>query len=187
MEGEEFETFNSSSLCGAKHLSVDVLYHGGPAEVVTPDLRKQGNTKDFGWGFYCTNIQQQAERWAVHKGAGAGGVVSIYSWNPGIVNTLKCLEFSDIGTDAGLDLWLDAIISNRSAISGEQVHDFDIVAGPMGDDQLWIPVAAYARNPTEDNMQRIRDVAKFQYHTQQIVFCTDRALKALRFVSSYTT
>ncbi|QAS62240.1 DUF3990 domain-containing protein [Clostridium septicum] len=27
-------------------------------------MRKHRFTKDFSWGFYCTEIQEQAEKWA---------------------------------------------------------------------------------------------------------------------------
>lgn len=29
-----------------------------------PEIRKHRFTKDFSWGFYCTKIKEQAERWA---------------------------------------------------------------------------------------------------------------------------
>ncbi|AYE35821.1 DUF3990 domain-containing protein [Clostridium septicum] len=29
-----------------------------------PEIRKHRFTKDFSWGFYCTEIQEQAEKWA---------------------------------------------------------------------------------------------------------------------------
>lgn len=40
------------------------VYHGSYTTVEHPDIRKSRNTKDFGPGFYCTIIREQAERWA---------------------------------------------------------------------------------------------------------------------------
>ena len=40
------------------------VYHGGYTPVETPEIRIGRNTKDFGVGFYCTIIKEQAQRWA---------------------------------------------------------------------------------------------------------------------------
>jgi len=40
------------------------VYHGSYTSVPHPEFRKGRNTKDFGTGFYCTVIREQAERWA---------------------------------------------------------------------------------------------------------------------------
>ena len=40
------------------------VYHGGYQAVEKPEIRINKNTKDFGTGFYCTVIKEQAQRWA---------------------------------------------------------------------------------------------------------------------------
>ena len=45
-------------------MSEILLYHGSKEEVVYPEIRITRYTKDFSWGFYCTNNYQQAYRWA---------------------------------------------------------------------------------------------------------------------------
>ena len=45
------------------------LYHASKQIVQYPEIRKAKYTKDFSWGFYCTNNMQQAIRWA-NRGAG---------------------------------------------------------------------------------------------------------------------
>ena len=40
------------------------VYHGGYTPVKHPEIRVGRNTKDFGTGFYCTVIKEQAQRWA---------------------------------------------------------------------------------------------------------------------------
>lgn len=40
------------------------VYHGSYTTVRNPGIIKGRNTKDFGPGFYCTIIREQAERWA---------------------------------------------------------------------------------------------------------------------------
>ena len=41
-------------------MSEILLYHGSKEEVVYPEIRITRYTKDFSWGFYCTNSYQQA-------------------------------------------------------------------------------------------------------------------------------
>lgn len=40
------------------------VYHGGYQPIPHPEIRVGRNTKDFGPGFYCTVIKEQAQRWA---------------------------------------------------------------------------------------------------------------------------
>lgn len=40
------------------------VYHGGYQAVEKPEIRVNKTTKDFGTGFYCTVIKEQAQRWA---------------------------------------------------------------------------------------------------------------------------
>ena len=54
------------------------LYHGSGQIVEFPEIRKTRYTKDFSWGFYCTNSYEQAYRWADRKHA--QGVVNICSY-----------------------------------------------------------------------------------------------------------
>ncbi|MCI8292430.1 MAG: DUF3990 domain-containing protein [Hespellia sp.] len=41
-----------------------ILYHGSNIIVPKPKILINGHYKDFGYGFYCTNIKKQAKRWA---------------------------------------------------------------------------------------------------------------------------
>ena len=50
-------------------MSEILLYHGSKEEVVYPEIRITRYTKDFSWGFYCTNSYQQAYRWADRRSA----------------------------------------------------------------------------------------------------------------------
>lgn len=95
-----------------------LLYHGSKEEVVYPEIRITRYTKDFSWGFYCTNNYQQAYRWADRRSA--YGIVNIYRYveNP----ELKILRFPEMS-----DEWLDFIAKCRAG----ETHPYDIVEGPM--------------------------------------------------------
>jgi hypothetical protein len=41
-----------------------MLYHASGEVVEFPEVRKSKYTKDFSWGFYCTNNFEQAKKWA---------------------------------------------------------------------------------------------------------------------------
>lgn len=98
------------------------VYHGGYTPVEYPEIRVGRNTKDFGTGFYCTIIKEQAERWAKRYD---NKVVSIYDVR--INSDLNIKEFKEM-----TDEWLDFIIDCRSGKS----HAYDIVIGAMANDQI---------------------------------------------------
>ena len=99
-------------------MSEILLYHGSKEEVVYPEIRITRYTKDFSWGFYCTNSYQQAYRWADRRSA--DGIVNVYRYveNP----DLKILRFPEMS-----DEWLDFIAKCRAG----ETHPYDIVEGPM--------------------------------------------------------
>ena len=44
-----------------ENMAMMTVYHGGYMPVEKPQIRKGRNTTDFGTGFYCTIIKEQAE------------------------------------------------------------------------------------------------------------------------------
>ena len=91
------------------------VYHGGYMPVEHPQIRVGKNTKDFGTGFYCTIIKEQAQRWARRYDT---KIVSIYEVR--LNSKLNIKEFRKM-----TDEWLDFIIACRSGKS----HEYDIVIG----------------------------------------------------------
>ena len=74
--------------------------------------------------------------------------------------------------------WLQFVVDCRRGIE----HGFDIVEGPMADDQIWDYVEDYMAG----NISKAAfwELVKFKYPTHQIVFCTEEALKALHYEGS---
>lgn len=56
------------------------LYHGSNVTVNSPKTLINGYFKDFGYGFYCTNIEKQAKRWTLTRHN--AHIVSIYEYTP---------------------------------------------------------------------------------------------------------
>ena len=149
----------------------NIIYQGSNVEVSTPRILQNGFYKDFGYGFYCTNYEKQAKRWAMtRKGA---SIVNQYEYIPN--NELKMLQF-----DKMTDEWLDFIVDCRRGIE----HNYDIVEGAMADDQIWNFVEEFVNGKISRNA--FWELIKFSYPTHQIVFCTEKALKTLVFEGSKT-
>lgn len=144
-------------------MALMTVYHGGYQVVEKPEIRENKNTKDFGIGFYCTVIKEQAQRWAKRYDK---KIVSIYDVR--IFDGLKVLEFKEMTEE-----WLDFIVSCRNG----QSHDYDIVIGAMADDQIYNYVSDFVDGSI--TREQFWVLAKFKYPTHQIVFCTDKALKCL--------
>ena len=77
------------------------------------------------------------------------------------------------------DEWLDFVASCRHG----EPHNFDIVEGPMADDEVWDYVEDFLAGRI--SREAFWVLARFKHPTHQILFCTDRALKTIKFISSY--
>ena len=80
------------------------IYHGGYQAVEAPQILTSKFPKDFGEGFYCTKLEQQAIRWASRYDT---AVVSIYEYTPD--KSLKKIVFNEMTEE-----WLDFIVDCRS-------------------------------------------------------------------------
>ena len=147
----------------------NLLYHGSAMEVIYPEIRITRYTKDFSWGFYCTNSYEQAYRWADRRSS--HGIVNVYKYteNP----ELKILHFPKMN-----DEWLDFIARCRSGES----HSYDIVEGPMADDTIWDFVNGFVSGKIPRNV--FWEYAKFKHPTHQISFHTLSALDCLTYKKS---
>ena len=134
-----------------------IIYHGSNTAVEKPRILINGHYKDFGYGFYCTNMEKQAKRWALTRRGES--VVSRYQYVKN--KELKILEFPDMTEE-----WLQFVVECRSGIE----HDYDIVEGPMADDQIWDYVEDYMAGKI--SKAAFWELVKFKYPTHQIVFCT---------------
>ncbi len=146
-----------------------IVYHGSNVEVPVPRILQNGFYKDFGYGFYCTSYEKQAKRWAMtRKGE---SILNRYEYR--LHPDLKVLSFVEM-----TDEWLDFVVDCRRGIE----HAYDIVEGPMADDQIWNFVEGFVagRIPRE----AFWGLVKFNYPTHQIVLCTEAALSTLTFEGS---
>lgn len=146
------------------------VYHGSNVVVNQPKIITDGYYKDFGYGFYCTNFEKQAKKWALTKKN--NHIVNIYVYKEN--KKLNCLIFKEM-----TDEWLDFVVSSRRGMT----HTYDIVEGPMADDTIWNYVDDFAQGLI--SRTAFWELVKFKYPTHQIVFCTEAALKCLEYDRSY--
>lgn len=146
-----------------------ILYHASKEIVEFPEIRKSKFTKDFSWGFYCTNNYDQAVRWA-NRGE-VTPTINAYQYTPN--NRLNILSFEKM-----TDEWLDFIATCRQG----GIHDYDIVEGPMADDTIWNYVNDYLYG--DISREQFWALAQFKYPTHQISFHTLAALNCLTFERS---
>lgn len=145
------------------------IYHGSGEIVEFPEIRKTKYTKDFSWGFYCTNSYEQAYRWAERKHN--DGIVNVYEYVED--NALNIKKFDQMS-----DEWLDFIAECRAGI----VHGYDIVEGPMADDTIWNFVNDFING--DISREVFWEYAKFKHPTHQISFHSIRAINCLQYVRS---
>lgn len=67
------------------------IYHGSFCRIETPHIIKGRYSKDFGVGFYCTQLKQQAERWASKYDT---QIVNIYEYS--LKEGMKIMEFKEM-------------------------------------------------------------------------------------------
>ena len=149
----------------------NIVYHGSNVEVSVPRILQNGFYKDFGYGFYCTGYEKQAKRWAMTRKGDS--VINHYEYksNP----KLKVLKFDEM-----TDEWLYFVADCRRGIE----HVYDIVEGPMADDQIWNFVEGFIDGRI--SRSAFWELVKFNYPTHQVVFCTEASLKTLAFKGSET-
>ncbi len=146
------------------------LYHGSNTVVREPKIRIGQFTKDFYWGFYCTLIKKQAEKWAMRNRKSK--VVNIYTLSN--IKGLRYKQFKEMN-----DEWLDFIVKCRNGES----HDYEIVEGPMADDTIYNYINDYMDGII--SKAAFWELVKFKYPTHQISLHTARALSCLKFEGSY--
>lgn len=112
-----------------------ILYHGSNVDIESIDLGRSSVGKDFGCGFYLTASREQAERMGRRRARLYGGEMVVSSF-----------EFDEkAAREAGLNIkffesyskeWADFVLANRKNDTRTQIHDFDIVHGPIANDDV---------------------------------------------------
>lgn len=150
-----------------------VLYHGSNVFFKEIDLTKSHNRRDFGKGFYCTILENQAKDWAHRlymRNFSGKEYVYQYVFHPS--ETLRIKHFQALDKE-----WLEFIKENR--LKGGIQHSCDVVIGPVADDNTMETVQLYMSGilNADEAVERLRH----NKVNNQVSFHTTQALKYLHF------
>ena len=155
------------------------LYHGSNMDIKTIDFAKCKPYKDFGQGFYLTELKEQASGMARRTASIYGGEAVV-----------TCFEFDETAlTNPSLSIkrfekpdeeWALFVMANRSRERQHPVHEYDIVIGPVADDTI----ATLFRNFDDGiiDLPMLVNGLKYKKISSQYFFHTPKAviyLKAL--------
>lgn len=148
-----------------------IVFHGSNTPVVTPDLLHSREDIDFGKGFYLTEDEVMASKWAANKTV---AYVNKYKMD---LSELKVIELK-------LDKnWLDFVATNRGYADYDfNIDEYDVIIGPTADDKLFSTLESYfTGNITAETAIKYLDVAGY---SSQIVLKTNKALDKLLYINS---
>ena len=155
-----------------------ILYHGSNVDIESIDLGRSSVGKDFGCGFYLTASREQAERMGRRRARLYGGEM--------VVSTFEFDEKA--AREAGLNIkdflsyskeWADFVLANRKNDTRTQIHDFDIVHGPIANDDVGFQIrrllAGMITIETFLNELKFKEGVTYQYF-----FATERSIQFLK-------
>lgn len=151
------------------------LYHGSNTVIEQIELSKCKPFKDFGQGFYLTEIREQAEQMAKRTSAIYGGepVVTEFEFDETALNALSVKTFEEPGEE-----WALFIMANRDRNKVHPIHHYDVVIGPVADDTI----ATLFRNFDDGiiDLQMLVNGLTYKKVSSQYLFHSAEAIKYLR-------
>lgn len=154
------------------------LYHGSTEDITKIDLSKSKPNKDFGRGFYLSAEKEQAEKLAEYKAFQFGGepTLNVFEFDERKLSdsSIEVLKFDGYSKE-----WADFVFANRNSKTGESIHNYDIVIGPIANDRVGVQVRRYMEHEISletflENLKYMKGVT-FQYF-----FGTETAINLLR-------
>lgn len=153
------------------------LFHGTNADFDKIDISKSNPWKDFGKGFYLTDIYEQALKMGRRKTLIFGGcpIVQEYEFDEEHLRDglLKVLSF-----DKPNEEWAKFIFMNRNKRFQRKKHDYDIVYGPIANDGVAYLLGRYDEGSL--NLEELARMLEFKHLNNQYYFGTEKAISLLR-------
>lgn len=153
------------------------LFHGTYVEFDKIELCKSQRGKDFGQGFYLSENYQQAYEMALFKSMQFEGqpIVLEYEFDPTLLTdgTLNFKRFDSYSKE-----WAEFVLQNRTNGSTNNIHDFDVVYGPIANDKIGVQI----RNLLENNIDIHTFLERLKYIkgiTFQYFFGSELAISKL--------
>jgi hypothetical protein len=105
----------------------------------------------------------------------AKGYVNIYELDETAMETYNTIAFTQAD-----EKWVDFVMSNR--MNRGFTHDYDIVYGPVANDNIYASFALYEQNIISKRML-IEELRTYRL-VDQYLFHTQKALSAIRFIEA---
>lgn len=165
------------------------LYHGSNIAIDSINLAMCRPYKDFGKGFYLTDIKEQAEKMAVRVSKIYGGspIVTTYEIQDDF-RKIESIAIKDFGLET-TEEWAKFVMNNRSRIfiNVEDVlcnkdNKYDIVIGPVADDNMALLFRQY-ENKIIDFETLLKGMI-YKKTSSQYSFHTEKSIELLRRVGS---
>ena len=151
-----------------------ILYHGSNTEITAIDLKKGKKYKDFGKGFYTTHILDQADYCSRRIANRFGGTPFVtkfdFDFDSAIADGLNIKIFDKPDKE-----WAIFVMDNRRQDGPDYPHDYDIVIGPVADDNMARLLGLYEMEII--NLDAVVDGLIYKDLNSQYFFATERALK----------
>ena len=154
------------------------LYHGSNVAVREVDLSRCKPFKDFGRGFYLTDIREQAQQMALRRvritGEGVP-VVTAYAFDE------ACLRSGELNVkvfEQPTEEWALFILANRRRDGF--FHGYDVVVGPIADDGVALQLDRYERHFI--SLAALVEELTYRKLNRQYYFGTVRAVSKLELL-----
>lgn len=165
------------------------LYHGSNTKIDSINLAMCRPYKDFGTGFYLTDIKEQAVRMAVRVSKIYGGapILNVFDIQDDF-RILQDIKIKDFGEQTTED-WARFVMNNRNRFFDDMKNElcnldnkYDIVIGPVADDNMALLFRQY-----ENEMIDFSTLMKgmiYKKTSSQYSFHTEKSIRLLRKVDN---
>ncbi len=156
------------------------VFHGSDVRIEKIDLAKSEFFKDFGRGFYVTNIRRHAYLRAVDvsKKHNSGKPIVTefkYAEQYPVTVGMNIKKFENVSKE-----WVEFIMLNRNRHISHPAHTFDIVEGPIANDRMVAQIRMYEQGKI--SIEKLIEKLTYREPTHQICFCTLASLYALELI-----
>ena len=166
-----------------------ILFHGSNLEIERIDLSLCRPYKDFGRGFYTTEVEEQAQQMAKRA-------VRLFGGNPCITKfAVDDTEFENCDIrkkrfDSPTNEWALFVINNRNrdfadtaSLACNSDNKYGIVIGPVANDDIRLLFDLFENEIITIDVLTKR--LEYKELTSQISFHTDGAVKLLKKTGAY--
>ena len=159
-----------------------LVFHGSNINIDRIDLSRSEFFKDFGRGFYVTKIREHAYLRAID-------VAKRYNTEKPIVTEFNYIETYPVTVGLNVKVfkkvsreWVEFVMLNRNRHISHPAHTYDIIEGPIANDNIVIQIRLYEQNRI--SIDELIERLTYSEPTHQICFCTIASLYALEQIEN---